>query len=76
MNKDRPFQTARFAVVDLADNLLGFELLTPVGWIEEKHGIMTVHLSGICTKVIDDLAPEGETVAVEPVDPTGGRSRE
>jgi hypothetical protein len=47
MNKERPFLKAKFAVVDLTETVHLFELNQPVGFIEEKHGMIKVHLKGI-----------------------------
>lgn len=50
MNKDRPFTKAKFAVVDLAQNVHLFELVKPIGFIEEKHGMVEIHLKGVAVQ--------------------------
>ena len=53
MNKDRPFVKAKFAVVDLAENVHLFEIDKPVGFIEDKNGIVTVQLKGIGVRQVE-----------------------
>ncbi len=53
MNKDRPFMKAKFAVVDLAENVHLFELDKPVGFIEDKNGMIEVHLKGIGVRQVE-----------------------
>ena len=47
MSKERPFMKAKFAVVDLVETVHLFELDKPIGFVEEKNGMIEVHLKGI-----------------------------